>query len=211
MKRCRTAILVLTVTLAVLLTCGRVFADDPTGLEARTQLGDRVVEYCKQHKGKRVGNGSCTIFAAAALQAAGAQLRGPDDPSSSEPVRASDFNWGELVFVLERVGTEFKTKGEIKSVRAGDIIQFTNTTLTGSLDEYSTYTMSARHHTAIVADVLENWTVLKIYHQGANGRKKVSTTNLRLVDLQKGRFTIFHPIANTQDQRLPKPTTSEKP
>jgi hypothetical protein len=215
MKRCRAAILVLAGTLAPVLTCGRALADEPTG------LGTRVVDYCKQHKGKRVGNGSCTIFAAAALQAAGAKLRGPDDPSSAQPVRASDFNWGELVFVLERVGTEFKTKGEIKDLRPGDIIQFTNTTLTGSLDDYSTYTMTARHHTAIVADVQENGTVLKIYHQGANGRKKVSATNLRLVDLQKGRFTIFHPvpktdaakppIAKTEDQPLQKPTTSDGP
>jgi hypothetical protein len=193
MKRCRAAILVLVGTVAPLLTCGRALADEPAGLEAHTGLGDRVVDYCKQHKGKHVGNGSCTIFAAAALQAAGAQLRGQDDPSSGEPVRASDFNWGELVFVLERVGTQFKTKGEIKDVRPGDIIQFTNTTLTGSLDDYSTYTMSARHHTAIVADVQENGTVLKIYHQGANGRKKVSATNLRLVDLQKGAVHNFPP------------------
>jgi hypothetical protein len=52
--------------------------------------------------------------------------------------------------------------------------------------------------------------VLNIYHQGANGRKAVSGDQLRLLDLQSGRFTIFHPLAQTTTD---KPTTeaSTKP
>jgi hypothetical protein len=173
-------------------------ADDPPS------LGNRVLEYCKQHQGKRVGNASCTVFVAAALQSAGARLHGPDAvKNGSQQGPSDDFNWGELVFVLERVGTEFKTKGDIRNVRPGDIIQFTRTTLSGPLDDSSTYTMTARHHTAIVAGVLEHGTVLNIYHQGANGRKVVSTDQLRLLDLQRGRFTIFHPIAKTASESTP--------
>jgi hypothetical protein len=40
--------------------------------------------------------------------------------------------------------------------------------------------------------------VLRIYEQGANGRKRVSLTSLRLVDLQSGRFTIFHPLPHAE-------------
>ncbi len=176
-------------------------ADDPP------PLADRILEYCKRHQGKRVGNGSCTMFVGAALQSAGGTLHGPHAAKPDSPqVRSDDLNWGELVFVLERVGTEFKTKGDVKDVRPGDIIQFTRTTLTGSLDDASTYTMTARHHTAIVAEVLAQGTVLNIYHQGANGRKAVSGDQLRLLDLQSGRFTIFHPIAKTASEPTPKST-----
>jgi hypothetical protein len=70
--------------------------------------------------------------------------------------------------------------------------------------------MTARHHTAIVSEVAEGGTVLKIYHQGANGRKKVSATSLRLNDLQSGRFGIFHPIARTPGQPQQKPPMSDR-
>jgi hypothetical protein len=185
--------------------CGLGVAGEPPG------LGDRVVDYCKQHRGKRVGNGACTILVIAALQSAGANLRGPEDPNGANRGRDVDFNWGELVFVVERDGAEFKTTGEIKDIRPGDIIQFTNTTLIGAVDDYTSYTMTARHHTAVVAGIQEDGTVLKIYHQGANGRKVVSSTSLRLVDLQRGRFTIYHPIARTPGQRAQKPPMADRP
>jgi hypothetical protein len=209
MKSISAAILVLAGAILaaafVVGTCGLGVAGEPT------ELGDRVVDYCKQHRGKRVGNGACTILAMAALQSAGANLRGPDDPKGGNRGRDGGFNWGELVFVLERDGAEFKTTGEVKDVRPGDIIQFTNTTLSGPVDDYTSYTMSARHHTAIVSGVQENGTVLKIYHQGANGRKVVSSASLRLVDLQRGRFTIYHPIARTPNESPKKPPMADRP
>ncbi len=181
-------------------------ADDPPA------IADRILEFCKEHQGKRVGNGSCTSFVGAALQSAGARLGGPDavkqDPHRK---RADDFNWGEFVFAVERVGADFKTKGDAKAVRPGDIIQFTHTTVTGSFDDGSTYTMTAKHHTAIVAGVLAQGTVLNIYHQGANGRRAVSGDQLRLLDLQSGRFTIFHPIARTIDKPTPRSPASNEP
>jgi hypothetical protein len=198
--RCRTVGRVFFLAVILAATCGFAAcrADDPPA------VADRILEYCKQQQGKRVGNGSCTTFVGAALQSAGARLHGPHAAKPDSPQgRSDDFNWGELVFVLERVGTEFKTKGDIRNVRPGDIIQFTRTTLSGPLDDSSTYTMTARHHTAIVAGVLEHGTVLNIYHQGANGRKVVSTDQLRLLDHQRGRFTIFHPIAKTASESTP--------
>jgi hypothetical protein len=199
----------LSLILAAAVVCGTCvpgLADEPTG------LGERVVQYCKQHKGKRVGNGSCTILALAALQSAGARMRGPDNPDSPGHGRANDFNWGELIFVLERSeGSDFKVKGQIKDVRPGDIIQYTNTTLTGAFEDYGTYTTTARHHTAIVSDILENGAVLKIYEQRANGRKRVSLTSLRLADLQSGRFAVYHPMARIQGQSPQKTPTSDRP
>src|SRR5580704_19615600 len=209
MKSKSAAILALA---GAILTAAFVVGASGLGVAGEPQgLGERVVDYCKQHRGKRVGNGACSILAIAALQSAGASLHGPDDPNGGNRGRDGGFNWGELVFVLERDGAEFKTTGEVKDVRPGDIIQFTNTTLTGTVDDYTSYTMSARHHTAIVAGIQEDGTVLKIYHQGANGRKVVSSASLRLVDLQRGRFTIYHPIARTPSQRTQKPPMADRP
>jgi hypothetical protein len=206
--RCRTVGRVFFLAVILAATCGFAAcrADDPPA------VADRILEYCKQQQGKRVGNGSCTMFVGAALQSAGARLHGPHAAKPDSPQgRSDDFNWGELVFVVERVGTEFKTKGDVKDVRPGDIIQFTRTTLTGSLDDGSTYTMTARHHTAIVAQVLAGGRLLNIYHQGANGRKAVSGDQIRLLDLERGRFTIFHPIAKTASEPTPKSTAPNEP
>jgi hypothetical protein len=134
---------------------------------------------------------------------------GPDGPNGTDQVQARDFNWGELFYVLERDGTRSKVTGQINDVRPGDIIQFTNTTLAGALDGYASYTMKAKNHSAIVARVEEDATVLKIYHQGANGRKRVSLTSLRLGDLQRGRFSIYHPIPHNVNQP-PKSTRPER-
>ena len=50
---------------------GRSTAGEPS------TLGDRVLAFCKEHKGKRVGNGECTTLVVAALQSAGGQTHGP--------------------------------------------------------------------------------------------------------------------------------------
>ena len=57
--------------LVVLTACGLSAAAEPAG------LGDRVVAFCKEHRGKRVGNGECTTLAAAALSAAAPERTAP--------------------------------------------------------------------------------------------------------------------------------------
>jgi hypothetical protein len=158
-----------------------------------------VVAFCKQHKGKRVGNGECTALVAAALQAAGARMHG-----------GVDFNWGKLIYVLERDGENFKATGQIKDVRPGDIVQFFNVELAGAIDDGSSYTLHARQHTAIVARVQDDGTMINIYHQNYNGRKTVMATSLRLGDLQQGRFAIYHPIPRTRSQQQERPPLSDR-
>src|SRR6476469_5059447 len=58
-------------------------------------LGDKVVEFCQDHKGEQVGDGECASLANHALKAADARGRGPDDPNKG------DYTWGKLVFTLE--------------------------------------------------------------------------------------------------------------
>jgi hypothetical protein len=197
---------------ALIGVCVPVLADEPSS------LGDRVLAFCKEHKGKPVGDGECTSLASAALQSAGAKMHGWGERKGNDRTRRSgprrgEFNWGDLVYVLERDGTEFKHTGELKDVRPGDIIQFSNVELAGAIDDFSNYTLHARHHTAIVSAVRDDGMAIHVYHQNSNGVKRVTATTVRLADLQQGRFSIYHPIPRTRNElgRQPPPDGPEKP
>jgi hypothetical protein len=162
-------------------------------------LGDRVVAFCKQHKGELVGKGECSNLAEAALEAAGAKQRGPRDPRGDDVGLDGDYVWGKLVLVLEADGRNLKATGQIKDVRPGDIIQFRDAQLAGVRGD-GRYTMTATHHTAIVSGIQNNGMVLKVYQQNFNGRRVVMADRFRLTDLHQGRLRIFHPIPQTRSQ-----------
>ena len=172
--------------------CVSAFADKPTS------MGDRIVAFCKHHKGKRVGSGECSALAEAAMQSAGAQPHGWGDRSRGEDERVDDYNWGKLTYSLERDGTNFKSTGQFKSVRPGDIIQYRDVELAGQSDD-GRYKATAKHHTAIVSGV-EGDGMLRIYHQNFNGRRVVMADRLRLGDLQQGRLSIYRPIPRARRQ-----------
>src|SRR4051794_32809659 len=56
-------------------------------------LGQRIVNFCVEHKGQQVGDGECYALAAAALEAAGAAPQSGTDPNPD------DYVWGQLVLV----------------------------------------------------------------------------------------------------------------
>ena len=112
-------------------------ADEPNDLLVR------IVAFCKEHRGKRVGNGECTTVATAALLAAGAKPHGWVDRRT--PPRRGEFNWGKLVFTVERdVPT---SKRPAVSLPPRDVLQFQNVKLEGVTD-FGTYTAQAQHHSA---------------------------------------------------------------
>jgi len=197
----RAKILAATIIVGV---CVLGAAGEPPG------LGDRVVAFCKQHHGKRVGNGECTSLVEAALRAAGARRRDWRDRSRRDDELTADYVWGELIYVLERDGTNLKATGQIEDVRPGDIIQFRDVELAGPSDD-GRYTMTAKHHTAVVSVVQDNGMVLKIYHQNYNGRKVVTADRLRLADLQQGRLRIYHPLPRRGSQPTDRPPLSARP
>jgi hypothetical protein len=179
------AALAAQIFVATLARCG----DEPN------ELGDRIVDFCKEHRGKKIGNGECTSLVAAALHAAGARPHGWN-PNRREPPKRGEFNWGELVYTLERNGEDLKWTGKFDNIRRGDIVQFRNVTL-GGATETGTYTARAQHHSAIVYGVDKEDGVLKIYHQNYNGHKAVMADRVRLADLQEGRFSIYHPLPSS--------------
>lgn len=188
--------IVATVLVAQLLLSGMIRgADEPN------DLGDRVVAFCKEHRGKRVGNGACTAMVSAALQAAGAKPHGWGDRRTAP--RRGEFNWGKLVFTVERDGTDFKTTGKFQDIRPGDVLQYRNVQFVGSTDAGGTYTIEAHHHSAILAGVDRSEGILRIYQQNFNGRKGVTSDRIRLPDLQTGRLSFYRPLP------AEKPTTEE--
>jgi hypothetical protein len=178
--------------------------------ERPKSLGDRVVAFCKEHRGKRVGNGECTTLVVAALIAAGAETHGPSEANRSADEPKDTFNWGERIFTVERDGTNLKSTGQFRDVRPGDIIQYRDVELAG-YNDLGAYTAQARHHTAIVFGVDKEEFVLKLYHQSYNGRKAVSTDRLRLADLQHGRLSIYHPIPRPRRQSNDRALTDLPP
>jgi hypothetical protein len=173
-------------------------------------LGDRVLAFCKEHKGKRVGNGECTTLVVAALQSAGGQTHGHRNPDATDEP-ADGLNWGERVFVLERQTGPFKTTGRIQDVRPGDIVQFRDTFLSGPDGNFGNYTMRSHRHTAVVAQLDDSGTSIKIWHQNSNGYKKVTARWIQLTDLQQGRFDIYRPIARARRPSQEKPIDDRSP
>lgn len=156
---------------------------------AKETIGDRVVAFCKKHKGEKVGDGQCAALAIAALQDSGAKKRGgPDAPNDG------DYVWGELVFTLEITSKGPKATGKVDAIKPGDIIQFRDSKWVTVLGNRTSST-TALHHTAVVATVDKKSNMLGIYEQNSNGKKIVSESVLRLNDLREGRIRIYRPIA----------------
>src|SRR5262249_47977681 len=166
--------------LAALLTLGTARgADEPTLLE-------KVTAYCREHKGEQVGAGECANLAEAALRAAGAKERGPDDPG------AGAYVWGKLVLRLERYGGKLTSSGKREEIKPGDIIQFRDVKFQWRQGN-RTYTTSMPHHTAVVVGVADKGRTLRLLHQNYAGKKTVHESTLRLEDLKEGWLRVYEP------------------
>jgi hypothetical protein len=165
---------------------------------SESKLGDKVLAFCKQHKGECVGDGECSSLAGHALRAAGAKTRGPDEPNKG------DYTWGDQVYRLEQDGTQLRTEGSIKDVHPGDIIQFRDTKWAGA-QRVGRYTKTFLHHTAVVAAVENSGKVLKIYQQNFRHQKIVTEDRLRLPDLREGWIRIYRPAPRVPAEATDRP------
>jgi hypothetical protein len=167
----------LLAAVVLLGSCAAVMAEEPKG------VGDKVVAYCQQQKGKQVGEGECSNLAESALAAAGAKGRGPGNPGPD------DYTWGTLVLSLRREGAELKADGRREDVRPGDIVQFRDTRW-----ESAGQWMEAGHHTAVVVAVENKGQTLRILHQNWGGQKTVVDGTLRLGELVRGWIRVYRPV-----------------
>src|SRR5262249_5554899 len=105
-------------TLILLTTLWAVVAE-PDAQPPTTN--DKIVKFCKDHLGKKVGEGECTSLAEAALKHAGAK---PRTAFKDSPNRG-DYVWGEPVYALEiKEDSQKETKVPKMSIQPGDVIQF---------------------------------------------------------------------------------------
>ena len=141
------------------------------------ELNQKVLTFAREHKGKKVGDGTCVSLATAALAAAGAREfpeSGGDDPT--------DYVWGELIENPEKL-------------LPGDVLQFRDALFEGR-DESKSWRKSFPHHTAIVAGVSQSsktGLVVTILQQNAGrtntklaARQVVKEDRLRFRELQQG-------------------------
>jgi hypothetical protein len=148
-------------------------------------LNKKVLEYAREHLGKKVGNGQCTALADDALKAAGARGSSHREPNA-------DYTWGRRV-------------ESFKKVLPGDVLQFRSAVFEGKRALGSGQTLSWRyeypHHTAIVAEVRDKGRSVILLHQnvgppGASEEKKqvVQQDTIRADSLKSGSVWIYRPV-----------------
>jgi hypothetical protein len=154
-------------------------------------IADKVVKFCKDNRGKKVGDGECADLALAALKAAGAKSSLDFDDSPNR----GDYVWGKLVFVREvkdRKASEKNVDGQ--KVRPGDVIQLRDAKFQGKKGKV-TYSSAAAQHTAVVVGLRDNGRTLVILEQNYNGKKAVTEGTYRLDDMREGWLRVYRPQA----------------
>lgn len=154
--------------------------------DADSGLGAKIVAFCQQHVGEKVGTGQCASLAGCALEDAGAMGRGPDSPGKE------DYTWGEpTLIVLAGKGQVAFANGTPTDLRPGDIIQFRDAKFVHH--EGSSYWWKGfPHHTAIVASVQDD--TVNVFEENVSGKQFVTHEALCLDELTTGWMRFYHPV-----------------
>jgi hypothetical protein len=153
-------------------------------LPGDNELGEKVVQFCKDNVGKLVGDGECGTLAVKAMEAAGAK---PFHMYKESPADG-DFVWGEPVFVLEIKDGKRKRDPADGKARPGDVVQYRDAVFRSSSSIFL-----AQHHTAVVAEVKPDG-VLIVYEQNIAGKKEVARATLRTNQLAGGWIRVYRPV-----------------
>ena len=78
-------------------------------------------------------------------------------------------------------------------VAPGDIVQFRDAKFSGPRPGGGTYSLTAEHHTAVVAAVAAVGKTFQILHQNWNGNKTVAEATLATRDLKEGWIKVYRP------------------
>lgn len=144
---------------------------------AKPPLNERVLMFCRNHAGDRVGDGQCSRLAEAAVSFAGARSWVGLTPRGS-----GDYVWGRLVCTLDPDHLKFD------KVLPGDIVQLRDAHFQGA-DGSS---LDAEHHTAVVKSVTDAEIV--VWNQNHGGRMFVVETTYRVGDLKRGWLRVYRPF-----------------
>lgn len=131
-------------------------------------LNQQIVHYVLDQEGKKVDRGECWDLAAQALNRAGAKWDGM-------------YGFGRLLDVKK------------EPIMPGDIVQFE-----GVLMEHRTENgreqFSFMKHTAVVVAVTSPGDVVIMHQNFGKAGRKVSSLNLILGDLVKGKLLFYRPV-----------------
>ena len=153
-------------------------------------LNARVLEFARSKLGEQVGDGECWTLANDAVLAAG----GKSSPGYRDAPAEGDYVWGELVYGVAVTGgkaTEDAPAAKL-AVAPGDIVQFRDAKFVGPRPG-GTYSMTAPHHTAVVARVSPDGKTLGVLHQNWSGMRVVGEATLALRDLREGWVKVYRP------------------
>jgi hypothetical protein len=178
-----------TRTLLVITALAGVVAQVP----AQETPNDKVVKFCKDRLGEKVGAGECSDLADEALKQAGARPRTKFKDFPNE----GDYVWGTLVYTLETKGNSRKeTKVAKIGIQPGDVIQLRDATFKGkNLRGFEIYEANCPHHTAVVVAVDKESKVLTALEQNYNGKSMVLENPYRLTDLKTGWVRVYRPVS----------------
>jgi hypothetical protein len=151
------------------------------------EAGNKVLAFCQQRIGRRVGKGQCAHLSSEALKHLGPRRRPPDFPGKG------DYVWGEMVAFI-RAGTGGIVGLEaLSKVQPGDIVQLRNACFEGSWTNGGTYLLTTHHHTTVVERVRHESGVLHILHQNVKGVFGVTRGTHELRRLKSGWLRIYRP------------------
>lgn len=174
--------------LALLTTLATAAPADNT----QAQLLQKVVAFCRDHKGQQVGRGECSDLAGAALKEAGAARRGKDDPGTG------DYNWGKLVLVVTGDNTRSKfDQGRPADIRPGDVVQFRDAKFVHH-EGRRWSSLNFDHHTAVVASTEGN--IVHIFQENFGGKRYVVDGTLRLDELKNGWLRFYQPTPREESE-----------
>jgi len=191
------------IIVGLLATHGHAAA--PSATESAT-LGQKIVAFCQEHKGQKVGDGQCGSLASHALRAVGGKHRGADNPNPQ------DFVWGDLILLVDSASQPSKIKtGKLSDIRPGDIIQFRDAIFEHHTGKNHRVTQHMHHHTAIVESA--QGSMIHLLQQNSSGRLFVTEGNINLFELKEGWLRFYRPLprgAKDPEEKDPPPDPKEE-
>jgi hypothetical protein len=156
-------------------------------VRADETLNEKIVKFCADKVGMKVGSGQCAGLPVEALKASG----GKPFTDFKEFPDKGDYVWGELVYALEAKDGAAEEQKVLKGgVLPGDVMQLRDTKFSDGK-----YVRAANgHHTVVVKTVQENGKVLVVLEQNSNGKMFVTESTYRLNDLKAGWLRIYRPV-----------------
>jgi uncharacterized protein YkwD len=162
--------------------------NDPALKQNLSAASWRVLSYCFEHQGEKVGNGECSTLVEKAFRVARAQRFPPFGIGA-------DYVWGNLVATITPMNAV------AGNVQPGDILQLHDTLFQIRNADGSIVTSGAPRHTAVVAQVTDNGRSITVLQQNAGGpnvteeqKRRVQAAVYPLASLRNGWIKAYRPV-----------------